>query len=88
MRLSNQTIVLNIRAINQPPAFDRRLDQPGTVPARIAVRPTWAGLIDFASRLPAPGSRVSWVACEHPKLISAKVVEQYSEKGRRAWPNR
>lgn len=30
-----------------------QLDQPGTVQARIAVRPTWVGLIDFASRLPS-----------------------------------
>jgi hypothetical protein len=29
------------------------VDQPGTVQARIAVRPTWVGLIDFASRLPS-----------------------------------
>lgn len=29
------------------------LDQPGTVQARIAVRPAWVGLIDFASRLPS-----------------------------------
>jgi hypothetical protein len=28
------------------------LDQPGTKMARIAVRPTWVGLIDFESRLP------------------------------------
>ena len=30
------------------------MDQPGTVQARIAVRPTWAGLLDFAERLPSP----------------------------------
>ena len=29
------------------------LDQPGTVQARIALRPAWAGLIDFDSRLPS-----------------------------------
>jgi Pyridoxamine 5'-phosphate oxidase len=28
------------------------MDQPGTVQARIAVRPTWVGLLDFATRLP------------------------------------
>ena len=28
------------------------LDQPGTEQARIAVRPTWVGLLDFATRLP------------------------------------
>lgn len=28
-------------------------DQPGTRMARIAVRPTWVGLIDFQTRLPA-----------------------------------
>ena len=30
------------------------MDQPGTVQARIAVRPTWVGLLDFARRLPSP----------------------------------
>jgi hypothetical protein len=28
------------------------IDQPGTKMARIAVRPTWVGLIDFETRLP------------------------------------
>ena len=27
------------------------MDQPGTVQARIALRPTWAGLLDFDTRL-------------------------------------
>jgi Pyridoxamine 5'-phosphate oxidase len=30
------------------------MDQPGTVQARIVVRPTWVGLLDFAARLPSP----------------------------------
>jgi hypothetical protein len=30
------------------------MDQPGTVQARIVVRPTWVGLLDFAERLPSP----------------------------------
>jgi hypothetical protein len=30
------------------------MDRPGTVQARIAVRPTWVGLLDFAERLPSP----------------------------------
>jgi hypothetical protein len=30
------------------------MDQPGTVQARIVVRPAWVGLLDFASRLPSP----------------------------------
>ena len=30
------------------------LDQPGTVQARIAVQPTWVGLLDFVTRLPSP----------------------------------
>jgi hypothetical protein len=29
------------------------MDQPGTVQARITVRPTWVGLLDFATRLPS-----------------------------------
>ena len=29
------------------------LDQPGTKQARIAVRPTWVGLLDFATRRPS-----------------------------------
>jgi hypothetical protein len=29
------------------------MDQPGTVQARIALRPTWAGLLDFDTRLPS-----------------------------------
>ena len=30
------------------------MDQPGTIQARIAVRPTWVGLLDFVERLPGP----------------------------------
>ena len=30
------------------------MDQPGTVQARIAVRPTWVGMLDFVTRLPGP----------------------------------
>lgn len=30
------------------------MDRPGTVQARIVVRPTWVGLLDFATRLPSP----------------------------------
>ena len=29
------------------------MDRPGTVQARIVVRPTWVGLLDFSSRRPA-----------------------------------
>jgi hypothetical protein len=29
-----------------------QIDQPGTRMARIAVRPTWVGVIDFQTRLP------------------------------------
>jgi hypothetical protein len=29
------------------------MDQPGTVQARIALRPAWAGLIDFVTRMPS-----------------------------------
>lgn len=29
------------------------LDQPGTVQARIVLRPTWVGLLDFDTRLPS-----------------------------------
>jgi hypothetical protein len=29
------------------------MDQPGTVQARIAVRPTWVGVLDFVTRLPS-----------------------------------
>jgi hypothetical protein len=29
------------------------VDQPGTVQARIAVRPTWVGVLDFVTRLPS-----------------------------------
>ncbi len=31
-----------------------RMDQPGTVQARIVVRPTWVGLLDFVTRFPGP----------------------------------
>jgi hypothetical protein len=34
-------------------AYLSQVDQPGTRMARIAVRPTWAGVIDFQSRLPS-----------------------------------
>jgi len=30
-----------------------QMDQPGTRQARIAVRPTWVGLLDFVTRLPS-----------------------------------
>lgn len=30
------------------------MDQPGTVQARIVVRPTWVGVLDFTTRLPGP----------------------------------
>jgi hypothetical protein len=29
------------------------MDQPGTAQARIALRPTWAGLLDFDTRMPS-----------------------------------
>lgn len=29
------------------------MDQPGTVQARVTVRPTWVGLLDFTTRLPS-----------------------------------
>jgi len=29
------------------------MDQPGTVQARIAVRPAWVGVLDFVTRLPS-----------------------------------
>ena len=29
------------------------MDQPGTVQARIALRPTWVGLLDFGTRMPS-----------------------------------
>ena len=38
------------------------MDQPGTVQARIAVRPTWVGLLDFADRLPSSLGGVQEVA--------------------------
>ena len=30
------------------------MGQPGTVQARIVVRPMWVGILDFATRLPSP----------------------------------
>jgi hypothetical protein len=35
------------------PAMLAAMDQPGTVQARIALRPTWVGLLDFTTRLPS-----------------------------------
>jgi hypothetical protein len=35
-------------------AYVAQIDQPGVRMARIAVRPTWVGLLDFQTRLPAP----------------------------------
>ena len=35
------------------------LDQPGTRQARIAVRPTWVGLLDFDTRRPSPQGGVT-----------------------------
>ena len=34
-------------------AFLAEVDQPGAVMARMAVRPTWAGLLDFRTRFPS-----------------------------------
>jgi hypothetical protein len=36
------------------PAMLAAMDQPGTVQARIAVRPDWVGVLDFVERLPRP----------------------------------
>ena len=36
----------------QAERFLREVDQPGLRMARIAIRPTWVGLLDFESRLP------------------------------------
>jgi hypothetical protein len=36
----------------QATAYLAQADKPGTRMARIAVRPTWAGLLDFETRLP------------------------------------
>lgn len=33
-------------------AYLARVDQPGTAMARIAVRPTWVGVLDFQTRFP------------------------------------
>lgn len=33
-------------------AYLAQVDQPGTAMARIALRPTWVGILDFATRLP------------------------------------
>ncbi len=38
------------------------IDQPGTAQARISVRPTWVGLLDFVTRLPDAQGGVSDVA--------------------------
>jgi hypothetical protein len=35
-------------------SFEAAARQPGTRTARIGVRPTWVGLIDFETRLPSP----------------------------------
>lgn len=35
------------------PAMLAAVDQPGTVQARITLRPGWVGLLDFATRLPS-----------------------------------
>jgi hypothetical protein len=36
------------------PAYLGQIDKPGTRMARIAVRPIWAGVLDFETRLPSP----------------------------------
>jgi len=38
------------------------MDQPGTVQARIALRPSWVGLLDFVERLPSPLGGVQGLA--------------------------
>jgi len=37
----------------QATAYLAQIDQPGTRMARIGVRPTWVGLLDFQTRLPS-----------------------------------
>ncbi len=37
----------------QATGYLAQIDQPGTRMARIAVRPTWVGLLDFQTRLPS-----------------------------------
>lgn len=37
----------------QAAAYLSHIDQPGTRMARIAVRPTWVGVLDFQTRLPS-----------------------------------
>ena len=37
----------------QAAGYLAQIDQPGTRMARIAVRPTWVGLMDFQSRMPS-----------------------------------
>jgi hypothetical protein len=38
---------------DEAPAYLAQIDQPGTVMARIAVRPKWVGIVDFTARLPS-----------------------------------
>ena len=58
------------------------MDRPGTVQARIVVRPTWAGLLDFSSRRPRwcaprgsgsstsrPADPARWAACEPSRQL-------------------
>jgi len=42
-----------LAALRTNPDVAVTIDQPGTRMARIAVRPTWVGLLDFQRRLPA-----------------------------------
>jgi hypothetical protein len=35
-------------------AYLAEVDRPGTRMARMAVRPSWVGLVDFETRLPSP----------------------------------
>ena len=51
-----------------------RMDQPGTVQARIAVRPTWVGLLDFATRLSRSARWCAGMSSVVNKVISGLSV--------------
>jgi nitroimidazol reductase NimA-like FMN-containing flavoprotein (pyridoxamine 5'-phosphate oxidase superfamily) len=43
-----------IRALRARPDVALTIDRPGLRMARIVLRPTWVGLVDFQTRLPGP----------------------------------
>lgn len=53
-RRSPSRLIRRYLATEGADAYLAQIERPGTRMARIAVRPTWVGVLDFQTRLPSP----------------------------------